>query len=859
MHSTGEETDSMSKVIGIDLGTTNSCVAVVEGGKPVVITNAEGERTTPSVVAFTKDGERLVGGAAKRQIATNSGRTISSIKRHMGSDYRVHIDGKDLTPQEISAMILAKIRRDAESYLGEPVTEAVITVPAYFDDSQRKATQDAGRIAGLNVLRIINEPTAAAVAYGLDNEAAQKILVYDLGGGTFDVSIIEIEDGTFTVLATGGDTHLGGDDFDQRIVEYAVAEFKKSDRIDLSRDPAAMGRLKEEAEKAKKELSAAPSAQLNLPFIAVGKDGPHHLDISLSRPQFEMMTGDLLARTVAPVQNALRDAGISASQLGKVLLVGGSTRMPAVERQVKELLGCEPSHSLNPDECVAMGAAVQGALLQGGGKLAGATGAAAQGLVLMDVTPLTLSIETLGGVATPLITRNSMIPTRKSQIFTTARPMQTSVEINVLQGERHFARDNKSLGKFKLNGIRASFSSKPQIEVTFDIDVNGVVKVSAKDLATGREQNITITGSTNLSENEIQRAMADAAAYEAEDSRRKERLELHNQAEVLAYKVDEALSKCKKELDKDEKARVKADLANLRRCLRKDKPEKMNETEEAALRQAKSQLEASATHKEADAGTGDVEAFGKAEELHAHIHGTGRVEEAVAHGPVKDDVAVGVVVDDEDVVLLCKGHQLGVQLRRAHAAHRVCGQGDDHVLCLAGHILRDILHIRQEAMLFGQRVIPGFCAAQQTACNEHRVAGGGQQHGVALIAQHHADVAHALLTAGAAGHLIRRDLYAEAALVVAAHSIQQLRQVAQAVLPVLRVGSGIHHGLADVLGGRKVRRADAQIINGAALSFQSYLAFVQCGEDLVAEQVQSFGKFHDTIPLKSSCFQHEPF
>ena len=563
----------MSKVIGIDLGTTNSCVAVVEGGKPVVITNAEGERTTPSVVAFTKDGERLVGGAAKRQIATNSGRTISSIKRYMGSDYRAHIDGKDLAPQEISAMILAKIRRDAESYLGEPVTEAVITVPAYFDDSQRKATQDAGRIAGLNVLRIINEPTAAAVAYGLDNEAAQKILVYDLGGGTFDVSIIEIEDGTFTVLATGGDTHLGGDDFDQRIVEYAVAEFKKSDRIDLTRDPAAMGRLKEEAEKAKKELSSAPSAQLNLPFITVGKDGPHHLDIALSRPQFEMMTGDLLSRTVTPVQNALRDAGISASQLGK-----------------------EPSHSLNPDECVAMGAAVQGALLQGGGKLAGSTGAAAQGLVLMDVTPLTLSIETLGGVATPLITRNSMIPTRKSQIFTTARPMQTSVEINVLQGERHFARDNKSLGKFKLNGIRASFSSKPQIEVTFDIDVNGVVKVSAKDLATGREQNITITGSTNLSENEIQRAMADAAAYEAEDSRRKERLELHNQAEVLAYKVDEALSKCKKELDKDEKSRVKADLANLRRCLRKDKPEKMNETEEAALRQAKSQLEASANH-----------------------------------------------------------------------------------------------------------------------------------------------------------------------------------------------------------------------------------------------------------------------
>ena len=586
----------MGKVIGIDLGTTNSCVAVVEGGKPVVITNAEGERTTPSVVAFTKDGERLVGGAAKRQLATNAGRTISSIKRRMGGDYRVRIDGKDLTPQEISAMILSKLRRDAESYLGEKVTDAVITVPAYFDDSQRKATQDAGRIAGLNVLRIINEPTAAAVAYGLDNEAPQKILVYDLGGGTFDVSIIEIEDGTFTVLATGGDTRLGGDDFDGRIVDWLVQEFKKTDRIDLTRDPAAMGRLKEEAEKAKKELSSAPSAAINLPFIAVGKDGPHHIDATLSRPQFEMMTADLLARTVEPVQNALRDAGLAPADLGRVLLVGGSTRMPAVARQVKELLGKEPSHTLNPDECVAMGAAIQGGLLQGGGKLAGATGAAAQGLVLMDVTPLTLSIETLGGVATPLITRNSMIPTRKSQIFTTARPMQTSVEINVLQGERRFAKDNKSLGKFKLGGIRAGFSSKPQIEVTFDIDVNGVVKVSAKDLATGREQNITITGSTNLSESEIQRAMADAAAYEAEDSRRKGRLELHNQAEILAYTVDDALAKCKKEIDKDERSRVKNDLADLRRCIRKDHPEKMNDAEESALRAAKETLEASASH-----------------------------------------------------------------------------------------------------------------------------------------------------------------------------------------------------------------------------------------------------------------------
>ena len=586
----------MSKIIGIDLGTTNSCVAVMEGGEPVVIANSEGARTTPSVVGFTKTGDRLVGQVAKRQAITNPENTVASIKRFMGTDHKVTLNGKEYTPQQVSAMILQKLKADAEAYLGEPVTEAVITVPAYFNDSQRQATKDAGTIAGLNVKRIINEPTAASLAYGIDKEEDQKIMVYDLGGGTFDVSIIEMGDGVTEVLATNGDTHLGGDDFDERIVEWAVAEFRRSDRIDLTKDPAAMGRLKEEAEKAKKELSSALSAQLNLPFIAVGKDGPHHLDLSLGRPQFEMMTGDLLARTVQPVQNALRDAGISASQLGKVLLVGGSTRMPAVERQVRELLGCEPSHTLNPDECVAMGAAVQGGLLQGGGKLAGATGAAAQGLVLMDVTPLTLSIETLGGVATPLITRNSMIPTRKSQIFTTARPMQTSVEINVLQGERHFARDNKSLGKFKLTGIRSGFSSKPQIEVTFDIDVNGVVKVSAKDLGTGREQNITITGSTNLSENEIQRAMADAAAYEEEDTRRRERLELHNQAEMLAYKVDEALSKCKKELDKDEKNRVKNDLASLRRCLRKDKPEKMNETEEANLRQAKSQLEASANH-----------------------------------------------------------------------------------------------------------------------------------------------------------------------------------------------------------------------------------------------------------------------
>ena len=586
----------MSKVIGIDLGTTNSCVAVMEGGEAVVIPNAEGNRTTPSVVAFSKTGERMVGQVAKRQAITNPDRTISSIKREMGSDHRVSIDGKAYTPQEISAMILQKLKSDAEAYLGSPVTEAVITVPAYFTDAQRQATKDAGKIAGLDVKRIINEPTAAALAYGVDKEQAQKIMVYDLGGGTFDVSILEIDDGVIEVLATAGNNRLGGDDFDQCIMKYLVSEFKRTEGIDLSGDKVAMQRLKEAAEKAKIELSGVTTSNINLPYITADATGPKHLDVTLTRAKFNELTGHLVEATMGPVRQAMSDAGLKPSDLAKVLMVGGSSRIPAVVEAVKNFTGSEPFKGINPDECVAMGAAVQGGLLQGGGKLAGATGAAAQGLVLMDVTPLTLSIETLGGVATPLITRNSMIPTRKSQIFTTARPMQTSVEINVLQGERHFARDNKSLGKFKLNGIRASFSSKPQIEVTFDIDVNGVVKVSAKDLATGREQNITITGSTNLSENEIQRAMADAAAYEAEDSRRKERLDLHNQAEVLAYKVDEALSKCKKELDKDEKARVKADLANLRHCLRKDKPEKMNETEEAALRQAKSQLEASANH-----------------------------------------------------------------------------------------------------------------------------------------------------------------------------------------------------------------------------------------------------------------------
>ena len=581
----------MAKIIGIDLGTTNSCVAVVEGGKPVVIPNAEGQRTTPSVVAFTKVGERLVGEPAKRQAVTNAPRTVSSVKRLMGSETRVPIDGKCYTPQELSALILQKLKADAEAYLGEPVTEAVITVPAYFNDAQRQATKDAGRIAGLDVRRIINEPTAAALAYGLDNGRTQTVMVYDLGGGTFDVSLIRIGDGIVQVLSTCGDNFLGGDDFDERIVNWLADRCRAEHGVDLTNDRVAMQRLREEAEKAKKELSSAKQTDINLPFLTMPADGALHLQTTLTRAKFEELCADLIERTALPVRNALSDARLSASDLDQVLLVGGSTRIPAVQAKVVRMTGLEPSKSLNPDECVALGAAVQAGRL--GGEMLSGPG---EDLLLMDVTPLTLSIETLGGVATPLITRNSMIPTRKSQIFTTARPMQTSVEINVLQGERHFARDNKSLGKFKLNGIRASFSSKPQIEVTFDIDVNGVVKVSAKDLATGREQNITITGSTNLSENEIQRAMADAAAYEAEDSRRKERLDLHNQAEVLAYKVDEALSKCKKELDKDEKARVKADLANLRHCLRKDKPEKMNETEEAALRQAKSQLEASANH-----------------------------------------------------------------------------------------------------------------------------------------------------------------------------------------------------------------------------------------------------------------------
>ena len=576
----------MSKIIGIDLGTTNSCVSVMEGGEATVIPNAEGHRTTPSVVAFSKTGERMVGQVAKRQAVTNPDRTISSIKREMGSDYKVEIDGKKYTPQEISAMILQKLKADAEAYLGEPVTEAVITVPAYFTDAQRQATKDAGKIAGLDVKRIINEPTAAALAYGLDKETDQKIMVYDLGGGTFDVSVLEIGDGVIEVLATAGNNRLGGDDFDQCITNYLVQEFKKSEGIDLSGDRVAMQRLKEAAEKAKIELSGVTSTNINLPYITADATGPKHLDVTLTRAKFNELTAHLVEKTAGPVRQAMSDAGISASDLTKVLLVGGSSRVPAVQEMVKKLTGKEGFKGINPDECVADGAAIQGGVL--GGDVAG--------VVLLDVTPLSLGIETLGGVFTKLIERNTTIPTKKSQVFSTAADNQTSVEVNVLQGEREMAAYNKSLGRFQLDGIAPARRGVPQIEVTFDIDVNGVVKVSAKDLGTGREQNITITGSTNLSENEIQRAMADAAAYEAEDSRRKERLDLHNQAEVLAYKVDEALSKCKKELDKEEKNRIKADVANLRRCLRKDKPEKMNETEEANLRQAKSQLEASANH-----------------------------------------------------------------------------------------------------------------------------------------------------------------------------------------------------------------------------------------------------------------------
>ena len=545
----------MGKIIGIDLGTTNSCVAVMEGGKPVVIPNAEGMRTTPSVVAFTKTGERLVGEPAKRQAVTNAERTISSIKRHMGTDYKVSIDGKDYTPQEISAMILQKLKADAESYLGEKVTEAVITVPAYFNDAQRQATKDAGKIAGLKVERIINEPTAAALAYGLEDESEQKVMVYDLGGGTFDVSIIDIGDGVIEVLSTNGDTHLGGDDYDDRITKWLVDEFKAAEGVDLSQDKMALQRLKEAAEKAKKELSSATTTDINLPFITATAEGPKHLDMKLSRAKFEEITSDLTERTAVPVQNSMKDAGLSNADLGKVLLVGGSTRMPVVQEKVKQLTGKEPSKNLNPDECVALGAAVQG------GKMSGEAGAS--DVLLLDVTPLTLSIETLGGVATPLIKRNTTIPTRASQVFSTAADNQTAVDIHVVQGEREFARDNKTLGQFRLDGILPAQRGVPQIEVTFDIDANGIVNVSAKDKGTGKEQHITITSGSNMSKEDIAKAVNEAAQFEAADKEKKEAIEVRNGADSIVFQTKKALTDVGSQISDSDKATVEADLKAL--------------------------------------------------------------------------------------------------------------------------------------------------------------------------------------------------------------------------------------------------------------------------------------------------------
>ena len=572
----------MSKIIGIDLGTTNSCVAVMEGGKPTVIANAEGVRTTPSVVAFTKNGERLVGEPAKRQAVTNAERTIASIKRHMVTDYKVDIDGKKYTPQEISAMILQKLKADAESYLGEPVKEAVITVPAYFNDAQRQATKDAGRIAGLDVKRIINEPTAAALAYGLDNEKEQKIMVYDLGGGTFDVSIIEIGDGVIEVLSTNGDTHLGGDDFDNRITQWMVDEFKKAEGVDLSKDKMAMQRLKEAAEKAKKELSTATTTNINLPFITATAEGPKHLDMNLTRAKFDELTHDLIERTAIPVQNALRDAGITASELGKVLLVGGSTRMISAQEKVKQLTGKEPSKNLNPDECVAIGAAIQG------GKLAGDAGAG--DILLLDVTPLSLSIETMGGVATRLIERNTTIPTKKSQIFSTAADNQTAVDIHVVQGERQFARDNKTLGQFRLDGIPPARRGVPQIEVTFDIDANGIVNVSAKDLGTGKEQHITITSGSNMSDADIEKAVKEAAEYEAQDKKRKEAIDARNDADSMVFQTEKALEEVGDKIAANDKAEVEADLNALKEAINRAPIDQMTDAQVEDIKAGKEKL-----------------------------------------------------------------------------------------------------------------------------------------------------------------------------------------------------------------------------------------------------------------------------
>ena len=622
----------MGKIIGIDLGTTNSCVAVMEGGKPVVIPNAEGMRTTPSVVAFTKNGERLVGEPAKRQAVTNADRTISSIKRHMGTDYKVSIDGKDYTPQEISAMILQKLKTDAESYLGEKVTQAVITVPAYFNDAQRQATKDAGKIAGLSVERIINEPTAAALAYGLEDESEQKVMVYDLGGGTFDVSIIDIGDGVIEVLSTNGDTHLGGDDYDDRITKWLVEEFKSQEGVDLSQDKMALQRLKEAAEKAKKELSSATTTDINLPFITATAEGPKHLDMKLSRAKFEELTADLTERTAVPVQNSLRDAGLNSSELGKVLLVGGSTRMPVAQEKVKQLTGKEPSKNLNPDECVALGAAVQG------GKLSGEAGAG--DVLLLDVTPLTLSIETLGGVATPLIKRNTTIPTRASQVFSTAADNQTAVDINVVQGEREFARDNKSLGQFRLDGILPAQRGVPQIEVTFDIDANGSVNVSAKDKGTGKEQHITITSGSNMSKEDIDKAVNEAAQFEAADKEKKEAIEVRNGADSIVFQTKKALSEVGDKISESEKSGVEADLKALEDILSahpiesitKDGAEQIKAAQEKLMQS--SQALFTKVYEQAQAAGAGAEAGGSANA--GQSAGTGNADDNVVDGDFKE-------------------------------------------------------------------------------------------------------------------------------------------------------------------------------------------------------------------------------
>ena len=577
----------MGKIIGIDLGTTNSCVAVMEGGQPTVIANTEGARTTPSVVAFTKTGERLVGEPAKRQAVTNADRTISSIKREMGTDYRVTIDDKKYSPQEISAMILQKLKKDAEAYLGEKVTEAVITVPAYFNDAQRQATKDAGKIAGLDVKRIINEPTAAALAYGLDNEKEQKIMVYDLGGGTFDVSIIEIGDGVIEVLATAGNNRLGGDDFDQRITDYMLSEFKRTEGVDLSNDKMALQRLKEAAEKAKKELSSATTTNINLPFITATAEGPKHFDMNLTRAKFDELTHDLVEKTAEPVRRALSDAGLTASDLGQVLLVGGSTRIPAVQDKVRQLTGKEPSKALNPDECVALGASIQG------GKLSGEAGAG--DILLLDVTPLSLSIETMGGIATRLIERNTTIPTKKSQIFSTAADNQTAVDINVLQGERQFAKDNKSLGQFRLDGIPPARRGVPQIEVTFDIDANGIVNVSAKDLGTGKEQHITITAGSNMSDDEIDKAVKEAAEFEAQDKKRKEAIDARNDADSFVFQTQQALDQVGANLDPADKSAVETDMNAVKAFLdAHQNPEEMTEADVTELKSLQEKLTESA-------------------------------------------------------------------------------------------------------------------------------------------------------------------------------------------------------------------------------------------------------------------------